>query len=384
MKLTKAEWLNLYKDKLSDRDMAILDKAYEVLKTNTIIDKKLPWGEKPVIFPWIKNNFSGIWNWDSAFHAMGASRFDSELAISCIDVFLSYQFENGFLPDVVFTNGNVVDNCSKPPVMAWAVWEVYQRSGEKKFLKRSYERLVKNIDFWERNRCFNGLFFYSSERDIDKNDYEYAKYESGLDNSPRWDTPIVDLWAIDLNCYMVDSYRHLAMMSEVLQINADWKEKGEKLSKLIEEKLFSSEHSAYCDVSKKTGKATGVLSPASFMPLFIGIASESHAESMKKIAEDKAKFYPGMPSVSYDHPSYSLDYWRGPTWINVAYFAIKGLKNYGFQALAEEYKEYILNMVYENLDKGIFENYDSKERKGLCWHTFSWSAVFVIEFILSF
>ena len=101
---------------------------------------------------------------------------------------------------------------------------------------------------------------------------------------------------------------------------------------------------------------------------------------MRMIAENY--FKDKMPTVSYDNPGYSNDYWRGPTWLNVAYFAAKGLKNYGFE-VADRIKENILNMCFDEKG-GIFENYDSITGKGLCCDHFSWSSVFIIEFILNF
>ena len=88
-----------------------------------------------------------------------------------------------------------------------------------------------------------------------------------------------------------------------------------------------------------------------------------------------------MPTAPFSDANYSNDYWRGPTWLNVAYFAAKGLKDYGHQ-VAEDIKEWILNACY-NEKGGIYENYDSKTGKGLCCDHFSWSSVFIIEFILN-
>lgn len=75
-----------------------------------------------------------------------------------------------------------------------------------------------------------------------------------------------------------------------------------------------------------------------------------------------------------------MDYWRGPTWLNVAFFAITGLRKYGYEELYQAYKENILNMV-DSEKKGIFEYYNSKTGKGIGAKQFSWSAVFVLEFL---
>ena len=51
---------------------------------------------------------------------------------------------------------------------------------------------------------------------------------------------------------------------------------------------------------------------------------------------------PAMPMDSYYDPAYSNDYWRSPTWLNVACFAFKGLKQYGYDETADGMREYIL------------------------------------------
>ncbi len=82
-------------------------------------------------------------------------------------------------------------------------------------------------------------------------------------------------------------------------------------------------------------------------------------------------------------PAYSQDYWRGSTRLNVAYFAANGLKDYGYYKTAEGIRGTILSWV-EHDGEFIHENYNSVTGEGLCNSKFSWSAVFVIEFILNF
>ena len=66
---------------------------------------------------------------------------------------------------------------------------------------------------------------------------------------------------------------------------------------------------------------------------------------------------PGWPRVSYKDPNFDpTGYWRGRTWLNIAYFALKGLKNYGFTELAEEGRATILNFVRKT-PGFICENY---------------------------
>lgn len=382
MLLTKEEWLS--GKPVSERDKTILDAAYEVLKKNTIHSKNAPWGDVPVVSPW-SGPCAGIWNWDSAFHAMTVSRFDTPLAKSCIDAFTAFQLPFGMFPDVIHVDGRICDNYGKPPVLPWATLIVFRRDGDRDFLRRNFDRYVKNASFWEENRCDRGLFYYSAQQHPEAEDYLHPRWESGWDNSPRWDEfPIVDLFAIDLNCYMVLFYRAMAEMAEILgEKRQDWDAKAKALAGRIEATLFDETRNTYADRNRNNGKFLTVLSPASFMPLYIGTASEERAAAMETLAADPKKFYPGMPTVTYDCPAFSKDYWRGQTWLNVAFFAVKGLADYGFCKTAGEIREYILSMAYDNLPRGIFENYDSVNRRGLFNNSFSWSAAFLIEFILS-
>lgn len=382
MLLTKEEWLS--GKPVSERDKTILDAAYEVLKKNTIHSKNAPWGDVPVVSPW-SGPCAGIWNWDSAFHAMTVSRFDTPLAKSCIDAFTAFQLPFGMFPDVIHVDGRICDNYGKPPVLPWATLIVFRRDGDRDFLRRNFDRYVKNASFWEENRCDRGLFYYSAQQHPEAEDYLHPRWESGWDNSPRWDEfPIVDLFAIDLNCYMVLFYRAMAEMAEILgEKRQDWDAKAKALAGRIEATLFDEARNTYADRNRKNGKFLTVLSPASFMPLYIGTASQERAAAMEALAADPKKFYPGMPTVTYDCPAFSKDYWRGQTWLNVAFFAVKGLADYGFCKTAGEIREYILSMAYDNLPRGIFENYDSVNRRGLFNNSFSWSAAFLIEFILS-
>ena len=383
MVLTKEQWLS-ENGALSARDRELLSRAYDVLKGNTVATPDAPWAPHKCISPWI-NEMTGIWNWDTAFHAMATSRYDTGLAKDCLNGFMKFQLEDGMFPDVVFLSGNVVDDFTKPPVLPWATLTVYERDGDKEFLRDAYERFVRNERFWVERRMVNGLFHYSSEGTpevVAKDNYLHARYESGWDNSPRWDSPVIDYWPIDLNCFMITFYRSMAKIAEHLgEDDGKWTEKAALQTERTLATLWDEKQGVFVDRNFKTGEFSRVITPASFMPLFIGISTKEMAAAMHKVGADPARFYPGMPSVSYDDPTYSEGYWRGPTWLNLAYFATKGMKNYGFEQTANEMREFLLDMIYES--DGIYENYNSKERKGLYWHSFSWSACFVIEFILN-
>lgn len=388
MNLSKEEWL-LENRRADETENRLLDLAYTILMRNVYDAEGHPWSPYRCISPARQlapneGGFHGIWNWDTAFHSAGVSRWDTKLAREGLLGFMQFQKENGLFPDVIFEDGRIADTFSKPPVLSWSCEIVYKREKDLEFLKKVYPMLVRNENYWTEHRMSDGLLFYGCEDSKDDPNYELnIRYESGWDNSVRWDKNIVDMWAIDLNCFMVMNYRSLSFIANELSLAADaekWTEKAEGLSKLICEKLWDGEKHYFADVNKKTHEISEVLSPASFMPLYIGIASEEQAKYMNEIA--KTRFDCKMPTVSFDDPEYSTDYWRGPIWLNVAYFAAKGLKNYGFDT-ADKIKESILKMCAKDKEH-IYENYDAKTEKGLCCDHFSWSCVFIIEFILNF
>lgn len=385
--LSKEEWLNQNKRE-SETENHLLNLAFTILTNNVYEDNGYPWSPYRCISPARKTEtsntcFPGVWNWDSAFHAVGVSRWDSALAREALLGFMQFQKDSGLFPDVMFETGRLVDAFSKPPVLGWSCEIVYKRDKNIEFLKKVYPMLVKNEKYWTTHRQKDGLFHYDSE-DKDSKDYElHVRFESGWDNSVRWDKTAADMWAIDLNCFMVMNYRALTFMANELSLFKDaevWTQKEKELISLINQRLWDKEKHYYADANKITGEISDVLTPASFMPLYIGIATNEQAKYMAKTAE--TKFECKMPTVSFDNPQYSNDYWRGPTWLNVAYFAAKGLKNYGFD-VADKIKNSILEMCAKD-NEHIYENYDAKAQKGLYCDHFSWSCVFIIEFILNF
>ena len=190
MYLPKQEWLNAEKQ-TGEVENHLLNLAYTILMNNVYGADGYPWSPYRCIsparsLPGFAGAFTGIWNWDSAFHAVGVSRWDTALAREALLGFMQFQKENGLFPDVIFEKGTLVDQFSKPPVLGWACEIVYKRDINIEFLQKVYPMLVKNEVYWVENRMRDGLLHYDSE-DKGSKDYElHVRYESGWDNSVRW------------------------------------------------------------------------------------------------------------------------------------------------------------------------------------------------------
>ena len=213
-------------------EQALLDRAYQTLMGNLYEKEGCPWSPYRLFSPG-RPRFPGVWNWDTAFHSMGVSRWDPALAREGILGFLRFQGEDGILPDVIFEDGRVVAAYSKPPVFGWAAELVYKREPNRAFLEEVYPKLVKNEQWWREQRCCDGLFYYDS---ADKGEPLYEKhirYESGWDNSVRWDSFIGDQWPIDLNCFMILFYRALGFFALELGRSAEeWAARERELTEL--------------------------------------------------------------------------------------------------------------------------------------------------------
>ena len=68
---------------------------------------------------------------------------------------------------------------------------------------------------------------------------------------------------------------------------------------------------------------------------------------MVKVLTDEKLLWTKLPlaTVSQTHPTFSTDMWRGGVWLNINYFVIKGLMQYGYTELAESLKTKILDEV---------------------------------------
>ena len=101
------------------------------------------------------------------------------------------------------------------------------------------------------------------------------------------------------------------------------------------------------------------------------------------------KFYTKVPfqTMSADHEKFDplKGYWRGPNWLDQAYFGVKGLRNYGFNKEADKATIQILEGAEGLLGKGksIRENYHPLTGEGLHAQNFSWSAAHVIMLLMN-
>ena len=90
----------------------------------------------------------------------------------------------------------------------------------------------------------------------------------------------------------------------------------------------------------------------------------------------------GWPTVAYEEPSFDpVGYWRGRTWVNMAYFALRGLKWAGYDELAEKGRATVLGWMMRE-PSNFNENYNPLTGRPLGAMYFGWSNAFAIKFVL--
>lgn len=150
-----------------------------------------------------ENLYPYQWEWDSGFIAIGLAHFDMDKAHQELNTLLNAQWENGFIPHIVFhkvsdtyfpgpnfhradlhplANKNYPSTgMTQPPVLGFVLEKIYKIAKDKtaslSFIKEIIDKIYKNHQYFYSNRDpkNEGLV------------YIYHNWESGTDNSPLWD-----------------------------------------------------------------------------------------------------------------------------------------------------------------------------------------------------
>jgi glycogen debranching enzyme len=234
-----------------------------------------------------------MWSWDAAFIAIGLSHVSAARAIVELDTLLTAQWRNGMIPHIVFSP--VADSyfpdadrwdtarlaaaapadpetsgICQPPVHAIAVQRILESAGRHGaeeqaagFLDRAWPRLLA----WHR--------WLASARDPGRHGRVtiHHGWESGMDNSPRWDGPYARVRVgPDLPPYErrdrehvaaaqrpsdVEYDRYLWLIEEMKKVGYDDERLREVCSFAVEDVFFSAVLCVASDVLVEIGERHG-------------------------------------------------------------------------------------------------------------------------------
>lgn len=84
-----------------------------------------------------------------------------------------------------------------------------------------------------------------------------------------------------------------------------------------------------------------------------------------------------MPSYDrYGFAFFPTRYWRGPVWISIHWFLMRGLERYGYEEQAERLQKTIISLCRH---EGFYEYFDPFTGRGHGSDLFSWSAALFLD-----
>jgi hypothetical protein len=327
--------------------------------------------------------YVGVWQWDAYFHALAYRHVDHKLAHDQLRIVIDHQRVDGMIPDAIHDEGTVTRltfpieaDVTKPPLLAWATWKLYEVDHDREFLDEIYEPIVRWNNWW----------FEKNDADGDGLCEYHHPYSSGLDDSPLWDDGM-PVEAPDLNTYLFLQLEALAKIARVLDLKEDaerWATQAEEMAARLVRNMWD-EASGYFWANRIVNKEhvrVNVRTPFNLFPLITGGLPQAINEQLIAHLTNEREFwsrYP-VPTVALDDPKFDpLTMWRGPTWVNVNYLLIEGLQRTGYTDLARELRRRTLDMI--SLHDDIYEYYqpETGENPPKAASIFGWSAAVFID-----
>jgi neutral trehalase len=240
------------------------------------------------------------------------------------------------------------------PVFAWAEFNLYHKTGNKKRIKDVLEILDKYTkwldDTFKRD---NGL-------------YQTPFEASGMWNSPREKAA----YLIDFNSGMAISALYMSALAETLNekdMSFHYKQRYFALKTRINKYMWDAKTGFYYDIDA-AGYHVKCMTLASFWPLVAEIPNDERANSLISKLQDEKYFgteHP-FPSLAVCDPHFSDDgmAYHGSVFPHLNFIVIKGLERYQRWDMARDYS---IRHIYYVLDTLLGE--DSRHQ-GDVWEAY--------------
>lgn len=364
------------------------------------------------------------WFWDSCFHAIILSHFNIEDAKKELRSLTSKQFENGLFPHVIYWEKHEVlpvnwgvegtSSLAQPPIIAYSVWQIFQKDKDRGFLTEMYPKLAK----YYRHLLTRDPRVHHLVGIINPD-------ESGEDNSPRFDLALglppiheieennrkrFELFDKNIECkfdaancmsnfFWVKDVAFNSYLVENLAVLADI---AHELNQEDDTAYFTGQVDLVKDAMRKLMYEDGIFwttcgpdyekvkikTWAMFAPLVANIYTKEEAENLvrnhlKNGKEFRTKYL--VPTVATNEESFNPNEtkwgdpwqhpnWRGPIWMASNWFLYRALKNYNFEEEAEMIKKH----SFELLEKSGFREYYHPETGiGMGAEGFTWGGLMV-------
>jgi hypothetical protein len=213
-----------------------------------------------------------------------------------------------------------------------------------------------------------------------------AKYESGLDNSPMYDSipfndkknvmELADVGLMSLYVMDCNSLDSIAMILGRKEDARELKERSAKYAAKLKE-LWDEQCGIYLNKRLDTDEKSDHLSPTNFYPLLAKVCTQKQAETMiNKHYFNPDEFYGQyvMPSIARDDPAFGQGYWRGRIWGPMNFLVYWGMRNYNLPEARKDLVERSMKLMMKNwsANRIVCENYSPSGEPGGFYH---WGAL---------
>lgn len=370
------------------------------------------------------------WLWDTGFHAIVLSHFDTNWAKNEIKNFLKGQRADGFLPHIIFWGTKKrlphwayiesalsfrprTTSITQPPVFPISVEQIYQKDNDKNFLKEVLPPLAHHHRWLLENRDIDQDFLVSiispNESGMDElpvfqiaagyRGLETARlhftYRRGdilnqryrFDNKKILEKDYFNVEELLFNTVFIESARSLSRLFKEIGNDPEsvfFRLVAEKSEKSLLTKCWDSTDKIFYSLYSKSEEFANVKTVASLVPLFLdGLKGEKLKTLVEYHLKNPNEFYTNypFPSVSKDEkyyvpgetPRHQIKLlWRGPTWLATNWFVIKGLQKHGYNDLATD----VISKTKEMIEKsGFREYYHPETGEGYRRENFGWSTL---------
>jgi hypothetical protein len=377
----------------------LYDAMQSVFAWNTIYDAKNDRVFTPVSRAWCQGQGFVLFEWDTYLGCYQLSMDNKDLAYANLIAITKEITSDGFVPN--FTSGNHKStDRSQPPVGSMVVNAIYKKYQDKWILNLLFDDLLTWNRWWPKNRDANGYLCWGSDPipttpemgNLEKraiNQMLGAKFESGLDDSPMYDSiaydpehhmmKLADVGLMSLYIMDCNALAEIAQTLNRTSVAEELKGRAAKYSKSLET-LWDEQAGIYLNKNLETGKLSPRMSPTNFYPLLAKVPSQQKADRMINEHFFNPKEFWGdyiMPSIARNDPAYSNEYWRGRIWGPMNFLVYLGMRNYNLplarEAMVKKSSELLLKSFNEK--RTVHENYNPDTGAGTSDDYYHWGAL---------
>ena len=365
-----------------------------------------------------KHFYWGVWIWDTYFHILGERWLGTcEVARDSIRAVLDTQAPNGYIPccsgvdyrmlfegenDLRYVLPDITEykalqephkasfrfrhelqgrrrevgtsqELTQTPLIACAVFDYALLQNDWEFAKEVFPSLLAYEEWiWRRRTDEKGRFV------------GWHGIESGWDDATRHYPP--PFKAVDMTVHAYRHRRDLALMAEKLgkkQLAEELWSRARLTAQGVQS-FWNKDKGCFLDKDGKN-KVRPQISASTFFPLWARLADAEQAGRLLKLLKSRefgTKF--PVPTLATSEPDYNPHGWgwNGPVWLQVNWFIIEGLFNYGYFAEAMELWEKTKSLIIKDGKPASCELYDPELGTGIGAPDYSWQAL-VNDFIIT-